>query len=423
MSLEKSIISDNGVPIYVYPGKHLHSFCLCLYIRAGSMYEPDELNGATHLWEHLLFRKMNRICQGDFYKRLDRLGLSFFAYTYKEFVMIKVTGATKHFQEAAQIIAMVFEPGNLALRDVNLEKRRVKAEKREDGEEFSLDCFTQRIIWENTSLANTIAGKNKVIDRLGVKALGNVHDNICSAGNLFFYITGCFNDGDVSLLKRLVAKYSFMENGIRENLAPVPARFFKREGQVEVKNSQHNFIRFSFDVDTSRFTYAELDLLYDILFCGENSKVFMELSENTGYIYDFDARLERYSNIGNLYFSFEIEKKNIFPSIQKVVEVIRDVKTNITDELSYVLPVYLDNAEMDLDDAEALNWNMAYECHIMQNTYKSIEEKKKAYQRVTPMRIMDVAKEVFTPDNVILTLKTNKKAFDFETARSFIKSL
>jgi len=106
-----------------------------------------------------------------------------------------------------------------------------------------------------------------------------------------------------------------------------------------------------------------------------------------------------------------------------VIEVIRGLKMNISDELSYVLPMHLDNAYIDLDDAEGLNWNMAYECHIMQNTYGSVEEKKREYLTVTPDRMMEIAKEIFTPDHMVLTLKANKKLFDVEAAHAIIKSL
>ena len=82
---EETLIAANGVPIYFYGNPHLHSFCICLYIKAGSLYEPNDWNGATHLWEHMLFRKMNRLSQGDFYRKLDLLGLAFSAGTYKEF--------------------------------------------------------------------------------------------------------------------------------------------------------------------------------------------------------------------------------------------------------------------------------------------------------------------------------------------------
>jgi len=387
------------------------------------MYEPDEMNGSTHLWEHMLFRKLQRIYQGNFYKMLDTLGLSFSAGTYKEFVTVKITGIAKYFREAAKIISLVFEPNELTLSEINLEKRRIKSEKHESDEESSLDRFTQKIIWGNTPLANSIIGKNKIIDRLGVRALQDIHDQICSTGNMFFYVTGCFSKEDIFLLCEHVETYRLSKNEIRQNLAPVPEKFFRRNGQIEIKNSKYDYMRFSFDIDTTRYTYAELDLIYDILFSGNTSKFYMELSDNTGYIYDFDARLERYINLGNLYFSFEINRKNILPAIKKVIDVLNGLKTGITDELACVLPQYVDNAELDNDYYENLNWNMAYECHIMQNSYKSIGEKKIEYQSISPTRIMEIAKEIFTLNNMVITLKTNKRAFDLEQAYAITKKL
>ena len=421
--MEESIVSKNNVPIYFYGNKHVHGFCICLYIKAGSMYEPDEMNGSTHLWEHMLFRKLQRIYQGNFYKMLDTLGLSFSAGTYKEFVTVKITGIAKYFREAAKIISLVFEPNELTLSEINLEKRRIKSEKHESDEESSLDRFTQKIIWGNTPLANSIIGKNKIIDRLGVRALQDIHDQICSTGNMFFYVTGCFSKEDIFLLCKHVETYRLSKNEIRQNLAPVPEKFFRRSGQIEIKNSKYDYMRFSFDIDTTRYTYAELDLIYDILFSGNTSKFYMELSDNTGYIYDFDARLERYINLGNLYFSFEINRKNILPAIKKVIDVLNGLKTGITDELACVLPQYVDNAELDNDYYENLNWNMAYECHIMQNSYKSIGEKKIEYQSIYPTRIMEIAKEIFTLNNMVITLKTNKRAFDLEQAYAITKKL
>jgi len=385
------------------------------------MYEPDELNGATHFWEHMLFRHLNSIYKGNLYKIIAKLGLSLSACTYKEFLSIKITGSKNNFEEAAKIIALVFEPINLTSNELELEKKRIKSEKREDNEEKSLDYFTQKIVWENTSLANTIHGKYKVIDKLGIRALQAIHNQICSPGSLFFYVTGCFSNEDIALLSKCVESYTLTGNEIHQNIAPVPEKFFKRNGQIELKNDQYHYIRFSFDINITRYTYAELDLLYDILFNGLTAKIYTELSENTGYIYDYDARLERYNNIGNMYFSFEIEKKNILPTIQKVIDVLNDVKTNITDELECIIPFYIDNTE--LDDAEKLNWIMAYECHIIQNSYKSIEEKMMEYQCVKPARIMEIAKEIFVRDNMIITLKTNKKSFDLEEAYGIANKL
>ncbi len=74
---------------------------------------------------------------------------------------------------------------------------------------------------------------------------------------------------------------------VRQNFAPVPTAFFHREAHVSVKNSDYHYIRFSFDVDVRRYSRAELYLIYDILFSGDMSRIYQELSEKAGYIYSF----------------------------------------------------------------------------------------------------------------------------------------
>lgn len=421
---EEMIIADNGTPIYFYPNEYVHGFFIGLYIKAGSMYETDDMNGSTHLWEHIIFRKLNQLNNGTFYQMLDTLGLSFSACTYREFVAIKMSGAAKHFKQAVDIIKQVFAPVKLSGKEVELEKKRIKAEIREDSEEYSLDYFTQKIVWEGTPLQNTIAGKNKVLDRLGPKALQGIQDKILSDGNLFFYVTGCFDDESIRYLSQSIGKHSLTKNlPLYQNIAPVPKAFFHRHGQIAVKNSDYHYMRFSFDIDISRYTYAELDLLYDILFSGDTSKIYQELSEKAGFIYDFDVRLERYSNIGNLHVSFEIQKKNIVHAVERVIAILKGLKNNITNELSFVLPAYTDNAELILDVIEDLNWNMAYECHIMNCKYKNMEERKAAYRNITPERIMEMAREIFVLDNLVFTIKTDKKELNVEAVRQVLAEL
>jgi LytS/YehU family sensor histidine kinase len=116
----------------------------------------------------------------------------------------------------------------------------------------------------------------------------------------------------------------------------VPENFFKRDCEVAIKNNYYHYVRFSFDINTKKYLNAELNLLYDILFAGENCKVFQELSNKAGYIYSFDARFEGYNNIGNLYFSFEVQNKNLLASIEKTINIFKDLKNGIKNELDYL---------------------------------------------------------------------------------------
>ena len=108
--MEEKIISNNGVEIFGYRSPYLHSFCLCLYVKAGPLYEDDSENGISHFFEHTAFRSINTALDGKLYKKADLWGLNMNALTYNEFIQFKITGASSKFKEAAEILTEIFTP-------------------------------------------------------------------------------------------------------------------------------------------------------------------------------------------------------------------------------------------------------------------------------------------------------------------------
>jgi len=422
---EQLTMTKNGIAIYSYPNRHLHSFCIALYVKAGCLYEAEEENGITHLLEHLVFRNIDKKMDGQMYRILDRCGLSFNASTYKEFVQFIITGAPACFEQAVNIITRVFEPLTLSARQIEVEKQRVKAEIREKEYEKSLDCFTDQIIWKDTCLTRDIAGKLKYLNKMGQRKLIKAHHALFQKENLFFYLTGKVEEQNIWKLCQALEPIDWLISGEtkHENFAPVPADFFKRSGEIQLKNCEYCYIRFSFDIDTARYRNAELDLLYDILFSGDSCLVYQELSEKSGLIYSFDARFEQYRNIGNLHFSYEVRHNNLAESVSIIVEKLHDLKKGMEERLPYVLPPYVDNAYIMYDDVDDFNWCFAYENHILDCGYANIEDRKEAYQSVTVERLNQVANEILRKENLTVTLKGQKKKVNISELETIIKNL
>ena len=421
---EQVSVTENQVFVYRYANPHLHSFCICLYLRAGSLFETNEQNGISHFFEHVVFKNINRKYNGELYRILDRLGLDFNACTYKEFMQFIITGAFEHFEEAANILTSVFEPLRLSAEEISTERRRIKSELRESDELHSLDYFTQQIVWEGTCLGNTIGGTFANLDRIGKHALIQASSELLSSNNIFFYVTGCYTEKQIHHLIQRIETFPLRQTvPFRKNLAPVPRSFFKRNCHVAVKNGSYYYVRFSFDVDTSRYTEAEQSLLFDILFAGESCKIYQELSEKTGYVYSFNSHFERYTNLGNLGVDYEVRPADLYTSMEKVIEICRSMKYDLKDELDFVKPSYVDNAELMLDEAEDFNWTMAYECHILSETYRTVEERKAAYEKVTIERIMEIAGEIFRMDHLVVTLKAPKDKVDMGRIRGICELL
>ncbi len=422
--MEERIISSNGVEIFGYRSPYLHSFCLCLYVKAGPLYEEDSENGISHFFEHTAFRSINTALGGELYRRADLLGITMNAVTYKEFIQFKITGATEKFRESVDILSEIFTPFNVPKSELDIERKRIKSELRESDEKNSLEYFSEKLVWEGTRLSNTILGKNAVLDKIGITALSKAQKRFLSSDNIFFYVTGNYGDDGLSYIKGVIEEKNISPLGIkRDNNAQIPKGFGNRNALVRVKNSREHIVRFSFDLFSERYSSAECYLLYDILFSGECSKLFKGLSEESGMVYSYDASIERYRNIGTLSFLYEVGAKDVVRSVKKVVDILSSLKAGICDELEYARSYYVVNAKCVLDEPEELNFRLGYEDKLMGHRYSSFDERTESFKKVTAERMTEIVREIFVPDNLVLAFKDDKKRIDTEEIRKIVGCL
>lgn len=278
--MEQSLRTSTGIPVFSYLNPHLHSFCLCMYVKAGSMYETREENGITHFFEHVVIRNVDRLMGGELYKQLDRLGLSLGGATYKEFVQFSISGAVRHWREAVDIFMKLLEPLQLSEEELSIERKRVKAEIRECDKKKSLISRTERAVWKDTSLMFPITGTNKRLEKMNLETLTEFRNRILSDGNVFFYVTGKCSEKNLKyLIDNLDKKVLSSGEAKHLNLAPVPREFFHRDGIPHVSKGDETEVSVSFDVDASRYSNAMMCLFFDMIFTGDYCPVYQELSE------------------------------------------------------------------------------------------------------------------------------------------------
>ena len=422
--MERFAHTDNGIDLFGYPNPHLHSFCLALYLRAGAMFEKDDEQGITHFFEHAAFRDRQRAAGGAFFRRLDRLGLRFGGETSSELTRFYIVGAPAHFSDAARILAGLFEPFGLSKSEVDLERRRIKAELREDGELLSVEHLSRSAVWAGTPLQNPIVGRCTTLDRIGPKRLRAAQRALLAPENLFIYATGCVPDGG---LEEFAAMLEAAELGPheekRENVAPVPERFGRRGADIRAKTRDVTSVRFAFDADCRAYSEPERMLLFSLLFDGENSRMYRALSDDTGYAYGLDACFERYQNVGSLQFHYEVRQTDLLKSVEAAVAALKKLKTGEGLDLADVKPAFTDDADMLLDDPEELNWTMAYERHFMGEPYESVGERRAAFEAVRAERLVELARSVFTPENLVLALGEQGKKAPQSALRALVEAI
>ncbi len=360
----------------------------------------------SHLFEHAIFRNINHIMEGVLYRELDLHGLTLSGATYNELVQISVQGSPRHFDRALEILLLSLSPLVITPEELSAEKERIKREIREDNYRSSVDAMSQKAVWQGTGLAETITGTIGKISNVTVKRLSEFASEILCKNNIFFYLTGAFDSSSLEKLTSSLSDISLPDGKPRNNMAELPKRFFKREPDITVKRDSFCKVKLAFDIDCEKTSKPSRDLVYDILFQGDTSKIFLELSEKNGYVYSFDANLDEYRNIGSLSLSFETSSVDFENALRAVWKIFTEMKENIgAEELALAKVPYIENSEFILDDSENLNWNKAWEGHILGYDYKTLDERREAYRNVTAEEARATAELIFNPKNLTVAAK------------------
>lgn len=422
--MENKYITKNGIEIYGYRNPSLHGFFISVFLRAGSMYESERDNGITHFLEHISIRNINKLMNSALYYELDAKGVEFNASTYSEMVQFYISGASDKFAFGAEVITKLLSPIVLDRSEIDSERKRIKAEIREADDKSSLLTFTNGIVHKGTSLSRNITGTLSGVDKITARRLEEYRSSVFTKENVFFYLTGNYSEDDVEYLISLVEKCNISDSSLEhKNIAPVSDKHFSRGGSVFVKNDDFTMVRFTFDIDMKKITVPQSDLIYDMLLSGYNSRFFIELSEIRGLFYDLSGTVERYKNIGELYFTYELRPKDLESAVALTVDMLNQFKSTLSSPDALMKSGYVDNAYMLYDDARELNFTFAYDNHIMGLGYKSIDDRVKAYSSVTSEDIRRAACEIFRPENLTLTLKGNKKKIDTKRLEDIISNL
>ena len=421
--LEKSHLSKNGIRIYSIENPAQHGFFLSLFVRAGSIYEREEESGITHFLEHVAIRNIHYLMGEELYALLDRYGLEFNASTFNEMVQFYISGAKENFSKAAQILCRVFSPIALPRSEIDLERLRIKAEIRESDEKNSLAAFTAGALYPDSPLKNSIVGTVRSVNSITGRKLEAYRAAVLTTENIFFYATGAVGEGEIQSLLSVLEGYDLPRGERRESAPRLPVSFGKRAGAVHIKNADFTMLRFNFDVDMARVSSPELDLLYDLLLSGYGARFFVEMSEKRGLFYDISGGLDRYKNGGLFYFSFEVKEKNVPQAIELVLEILRDLKTNICKTEDLIKAPYVDNAYLLYDDARELNFTFAYDAHVLGLPYRGLEDRKTAYRKIEGERMREVARTVFCTENLVLTVKGNKKKLDGAALSALLRKI
>ena len=420
--MREQIYDTGGIKLGTALNQNLKSFCLALYVRAGSLFENSSDNGISHMLEHMVFRNLKRKYD-NFYEQLALHGIELQGCTYKEFIRFTLIGPVGEFSFAYDILCGIFDDISLPKKEFDNEKRRIKAEIREKDERFSLDYYFNSLVWLNSEAEKTVLGYCRVLDGISLKRINGFRREFMSEGNVLIYVTGNVSEKDILSLKEKISGLD-IGKGTYEKTNTVSADecFFNRSLNVNVKNGYWNCIRIGFDIDCTKYPAGVYELLYSVLFKGEKALIHNYLSEENPLIYSYDSTLEMYDNIGNISFKFEVGRDKTEEAISVVIRLLNDIREGLFNfEASLKSELYY--AETEVDRPDDHNWSMAYYNHILNTKPLDYSDEFYGRFRVTKEQVINSAKEIFRVKNMTVAIKGDKKKINVKNIEEILTAL
>ncbi len=415
---------SNGLTFISYPIQHAKSVEMGLYIKAGSRYETKSNNGITHLLEHIHFRQLGDMSQEVIYQETECMGSSLRGTTYKEMVNFHMKIRPKYLEKSLLFFEKILTTFNWTDEQLESEKKIVFNEIYEKEDEQELQLISDETIWQEHSLSQPILGDEQTIKKISLEELVNYKKEIFCKENIVFVITGAVKDDDIKSITKQFGRIPITNNKrtfIDENI--VEAQFQRKPNIVIKKYSSWSLldVQLSFDVNLKLVKENELLFLNSIIGGGDGSRLQKEIREKMGLVYDIYSYVEVYNDVAVLSIFFSIEKKNLQIGIQKIMEILNNIRTNISQrDMDMNMTFFTDNLWFWLEDSHELNFQLGCD-FVKGKEILTIEERIKENEKIDYYRLREVSNVIFKNKNISLIVMGDTKGLSKKLLKDWLE--
>ncbi len=331
MSLElRDELLPNGVRLITEHNPASMSQSLGLWVNVGSRDEGEGLEGGSHFLEHLLFKGTQTRSAVEISSVLENLGGFMNAFTDRDMTTYIARIRAKDQDIATEVLSDMLQNSILDPKDVEMERQVILEEiKQVQDDPASLihELYTKNI-WKGNKAAHPIAGTLDSIKEMSVESIKDYYES--------HYRNGIIAVAAGNVNHENMANYltSFIEKGLgkpsRKRLVPKHVSgkdFIPREtGQVQLAMSYPG-------VQYGHEDGAAITILSSYLGVGSSSKLFQEVREQRGLVYNIYAYNQSLSDIGAFSIMAGTSKANVEEVVKVTLEELDKIKTGLGSDV------------------------------------------------------------------------------------------
>lgn len=382
------------------------SLAIGVWINVGARHEPREKSGISHFLEHLLFKGTDRRSAEKIKETIEGRGGALNGFTSEEFTcyLVKVLG--RDMDVALDVLSdMVLNP-RLSFEDIEKERTVVIEEIKmyRDLPMHYVHELLVELMWHNHPLGRNLAGTVETVSAIKRRDISHYRNRfynpsnivIAACGNLEY--RGFFESCRKYFDRAAPGKKSTFKKATVNQKKPNLKALSKQTEQTHLAMGVHAFGR----SDPDRYA---LSLLNIILGGNLSSRLFRELREKRGLVYEIGTQTKKFHDTGAFFISAGLDNKKIIKSIELITKELKKIKKEPVgkDEFDRARQFYRGQFLIGLEDTVEHMLFMG-EYMSARGSIPTPQEMLNRIDAVTPEDVTRVANRIFKDANLNVAL-------------------
>jgi predicted Zn-dependent peptidase len=357
MDTHKHVLS-NGLRLVVVPMPWLRSVSIAVFVNVGSRYESERTAGISHLTEHMMFKGTRaRPKSTNITGELESVGGILNASTDKEITLYWAKAASEHLALSLDVISDMLRESLIRSFDVARERGVIAEELRmiADDPQDWVYVLADEALWPGHPYGREIAGSQETVAAFRRRHVREHIGRYYGPNNAVIAVAGGIDVGEV---QNLVERH-FSDWQPVAPIPPEPAPAFGSGGEwlLEDKKFEQLNVCLAFPgVSRNHPDRPALEVLTTVLGGGASSRLFEQLRERRGLVYDVGASSAHFRDTGSVIVSFGTEPQKGAEALECcVAEIDRLERRLVLDrELQKAKQLFSGRLWLALEDSNAV---------------------------------------------------------------------
>ena len=362
MARHQKDILESGLRIVSQQLPNSESVSILISVQAGSRNEQKGQYGVAHFAEHMLFKGTGKRPSPLLVSSpIESTGGFLNASTGYESTNYWCKVPENHFRTGIEILQDMMQNSLLNEEEINSERRVIIEELKtiEDYPDSKTALNLDKLMWPDSALGRDIAGSIQSVENINQETIRAFLDDFYLPTNTVISIAGNVDhDKSIQSIDQLFLTHPFPGSQLKISPIENVQNSVKLDLEKRAIEQIHIHLGYPGVSITHPDRYA-LDLLNVILGDGMSSRLFQEIRERLGLVYDIESGITHLQDVGDFRITLAVDKNKYIDAIKAILTEVENLKTGLEgSEVVRAKQILKGRMRLRMDDSQAVAaWN------------------------------------------------------------------